>query len=69
MDRLGKPRSNILAYTMPGFATSKTTKSNAIALMDALGVTARELDITETARLMLTEIGHPFGAGERRSMT
>ncbi len=65
MDRLGKPRSNILAYTMPGFATSKTTKSNAIALMDALGVTAKELDITETARLMLTEIGHPFGAGKK----
>ncbi|MDR3409319.1 MAG: NAD(+) synthase [Methylovirgula sp.] len=65
MDRLGKPRSNILAYTMPGFATSKTTKSNAIALMDALGVTAKELDITETARLMLTEIGHPFGTGKK----
>ena len=45
MDRLGKPRSNILAYTMPGFATSETTKSNAIALMEALGVTAKELDI------------------------
>ncbi|QAY97303.1 NAD(+) synthase [Methylovirgula ligni] len=65
MDRLGKPRSNILAYTMPGFATSETTKSNAIALMEALGVTAKELDITETARLMLKEIGHPYSAGKK----
>jgi NAD+ synthase (glutamine-hydrolysing) len=65
MDRLGKPRSNILAYTMPGFATSAATKSNAVALMGALGVTAKELDITETARLMLAEIGHPFAAGKK----
>ncbi len=65
MDRLGKPRGNILAYTMPGFATSATTKSNAIALMEALGVTAKELDITETARLMLAEIGHPYSAGKK----
>ena len=65
MDRLGKPRSNILAYTMPGFATSETTKRNAIALMEALGVTAQELDITETARLMLKEIGHAYSAGKK----
>jgi NAD+ synthase (glutamine-hydrolysing) len=64
MDRLGKPRSNILAYTMPGFATSETTKTNAFALMRALGVTAKELDITKTARLMLDTIGHPYGHGE-----
>ncbi len=64
MDRLGKPRSNILAYTMPGFATSEATKANAFALMKALGVSSKELDITETARLMLTNIGHPYGSGE-----
>ena len=38
MDRLGLPRSNILAYTMPGFATSDTTLGNAHGLMQALGV-------------------------------
>jgi len=64
MDRLGKPRSNILAFTMPGFATSEATKSNAFALMKVLGVTGKELDISETARLMLTNIGHPYGAGK-----
>jgi NAD+ synthase (glutamine-hydrolysing) len=64
MDRAGRARSDILAYTMPGFATSGHTKGNAHELMRALGVTASELDITPTARLMLGEMGHPFAAGE-----
>ncbi|MGW3172490.1 NAD(+) synthase [Streptomyces sp. NPDC001153] len=64
MDRAGRPRSDILAFTLPGFATSDHTKDNAHRLMRALGVTAAELDITSTARLMLKEIGHPFASGE-----
>ncbi|WP_460865271.1 NAD(+) synthase [Rhodococcus aerolatus] len=64
MDRLGRPRSDVLAFTLPGFATSDGTKANAWALMRALGVTAAELDITPTARLMLAEMEHPFAAGE-----
>lgn len=64
MDRAGRPRSDILAFTLPGFATSDHTKDNAHKLMRALGVTAAELDITPTARLMLKEMGHPFAAGE-----
>ncbi|MEU7872828.1 NAD(+) synthase [Dactylosporangium sp. NPDC049140] len=64
MDRAGRPRTDILAYTMPGFATSGGTKDNAFALMRALGVSVHELDITPTARLMLQELGHPFAAGE-----
>jgi NAD+ synthase (glutamine-hydrolysing) len=64
MDRAGRPRSDILAFTLPGFATSDHTKDNAHRLMRALGVTAAELDITPTARLMLKEIGHPFASGE-----
>ena len=64
MDRLGLPRANILAYTLPGFATSEGTKANAHALMDALGTTAREIDIRETAGVMLTAMEHPFGRGE-----
>jgi len=64
MDRLGRPRTDILAFTLPGFATSDHTKDNAHALMRALGVTASELDITPTARLMLDEIDHPFADGE-----
>ncbi|WP_432976481.1 NAD(+) synthase [Dactylosporangium sp. CA-233914] len=64
MDRAGRPRTDILAYTMPGFATSGGTRDNAHALMRALGVSVHELDITPTARLMLAELGHPFAAGE-----
>ena len=64
LDKLGLPRTNILAYTLPGFATSEGTKANAHALMAALGTTAREIDIRDTARVMLTEMDHPFGRGE-----
>ncbi len=64
MDREGRPRSDILAFTMPGFATGERTKGNAIALGKALGVTFEELDIRDTATLMLTEMGHPFARGE-----
>jgi NAD+ synthase (glutamine-hydrolysing) len=63
-DRLGLPRANILAFTMPGFATSDETKANAIRLMESLGVTWRELDIRPAARQMLADMGHPFGRGE-----
>ncbi|NUR80800.1 MAG: NAD(+) synthase, partial [Dermatophilaceae bacterium] len=64
MDRLDRPRSDILAFTMPGFATSDHTKSNAIALMESLDVTWEELDIKPAATQMLTAMGHPFGSGE-----
>ena len=64
MDRERRPRSDILAFTMPGFATGERTKGNAIRLARALGVTFEELDIKATAKLMLTEIGHPFSRGE-----
>ena len=65
MDREDRPRSDILAFTMPGFATGDRTKGNAIALCKALSVTFAELDIRETAKLMLTEMDHPFGRGEK----
>jgi NAD+ synthase (glutamine-hydrolysing) len=64
MDRLGLPRENILAYTMPGFATSEHTKGNSWKLMNALGVTAREIDITPSAKQMLEDLGHPYSQGE-----
>jgi NAD+ synthase (glutamine-hydrolysing) len=64
MDRAGRPRSDILAFTLPGFATSSSTKDNAHKLMRSLGVTASEIDITPTARLMLEEIEHPYARGE-----
>ena len=64
MDSEGRPRSDILAFTLPGFATGEHTRGNAIRLSKALGVTFAEIDIRPTAELMLTEIGHPYARGE-----
>ena len=64
MDRLGIPRSNVLAYTLPGFATSKATKANAWRLMQALGTTGAEIDIRPAAKQMLKDIGHASAGGE-----
>ena len=64
MDRLGRPRTDILAYTLPGFATSDHTKANALALMQSLGVSWAELDIRPAAIQMLKDISHPFSDGE-----
>ncbi len=63
MDRLRAPRSNILAYTMPGFATSTRTLEQARRLMDAIGCEAHEMDIRPSALQMLKDIEHPYAAG------
>ena len=65
MDRMGLPRQNILAYTMPGFATSQHTLANARNLMKALGVTAAEVDIRPACLQMFKDINHPFARGEQ----
>jgi len=64
MDQLGRPRSDIRGYTLPGFATSDRTKSNAWKLMQAMGITAEEIDIRPAATQMLADLGHPFAKGE-----
>lgn len=64
MDRVGRPRSAILGYTLPGFATGEDTRGNAIALMRALGVDHHEIDITPAARQLLGDLDHPFARGE-----
>jgi NAD+ synthase (glutamine-hydrolysing) len=64
MDRMGLPRKNILAYTMPGFATSDLTRQNAHQLMKALDVSASEIDIRPACQQMFRDIGHPFARGE-----
>jgi NAD+ synthase (glutamine-hydrolysing) len=63
-DRLGWQRSDILGFTMPGFATGDATKDNAWALMRSLGVTAEEIDIKPLAQQMLAGLRHPFAKGE-----
>lgn len=64
MDLMGRPRSEILAYTMPGFATSEHTKSNAIALAESVGASIETIDIRPLATEMLERLGHPFADGE-----
>ncbi|MDR7183350.1 NAD+ synthase (glutamine-hydrolyzing) [Microbacterium trichothecenolyticum] len=64
MDLMGRPRSDILAYTMPGFATSEHTKSNAIALAESVGASIETIDIRPLAIEMLERLGHPFADGE-----
>lgn len=65
MDLLGRPRSNVKAYTMPGFATTEKTHWNALKLMEALGVEANEIDIRPSCMKMFEDIGHPFARGEK----
>ncbi len=65
LDRLGLPASNVLAYTLPGFGTSARTYENANRLMEALGVSASEIDIRPPSERMLEAIDHPWGRGER----
>jgi NAD+ synthase (glutamine-hydrolysing) len=64
MDRAGLPRSDILAYTMPGFATTTRTLEQAKRLMAAVGCNAHEIDIRPSCMQMLADIGHPFARGE-----
>jgi NAD+ synthase (glutamine-hydrolysing) len=64
MDRLGLPRTNILAYTMPGFATSGRTLQQAHRLMEVVGCTAKEIDIKPSCLQMLKDLGHPFAEGQ-----
>ena len=63
-DLLGLPRSTILGYTMPGFATSEDTRSDAWALMNALGIDGAEIDIRPAAKQMLGDMDHPFADGD-----
>ena len=65
MDREKRPRRDILAFTLPGFATGVRTKRNAMELCRALGVTFSEIDIRDSASQMLKEIDHPFARGEK----
>jgi NAD+ synthase (glutamine-hydrolysing) len=64
MDRLKLPRTNIIAITMPGFATSSRTLLQAKQLMEVVGCAASEIDIRPSCLQMLKDIGHPYASGE-----
>lgn len=63
-DTLRLPRGNVLAVTLPGFATSQRTHEDALQLIGALGVNTREIDIRPSAMQMLKDLGHPYSRGE-----
>src|SRR5882762_705223 len=65
LDELKLPRRNILAYTMPGFATSSRTRNQAWQLMRAVGASAEEIDIRPSCMQMLKDIGHPYAKGRK----
>lgn len=64
MDTLGLPRANILAVTMPGFATSTRTLQQARQLMAVVGCTASEVDIRPSCLQMLKDLDHPYADGQ-----
>lgn len=63
MDRLGRPREDIHAFTLPGFATGETTKGYATRLAKSLGVHFEEIDITAAANQLLADLDHPYAEG------
>ena len=58
LDLLGRPRTDIVAVTMPCFGTSKRTKNNAVILCEELGVEFREVNILDSVSLHFKDIGH-----------
>lgn len=58
MDILDRPRTDVIAVTMPCFGTSKRTRGNAEILCDELGVTFREVDILNAVEQHFNDIGH-----------
>ena len=58
VDAVGLPRKNITAVTMPCFGTTGRTRRNAEALSRALGTDFRVVDIGESVKLHLRDIGH-----------
>lgn len=58
-DKLGLPRKNIQGITMPGFGTTDRTYTNAVQLIDKLGVTLREINIKDACIQHFKDINHP----------
>ena len=57
-DKLGLSRKGIIGVTMPGFGTTDRTHSNAVDLMESLGVTIREVSIKDACLQHFKDIGH-----------
>ena len=57
-DKLKLDRRGIIGVTMPGFGTTDRTHSNAVSLMQSLGVTQREISIAASVERHFLDIGH-----------
>lgn len=57
-DRLGLSRRGIVGITMPGFGTTDRTYTNAVNLMNLLGITIREISIREACAQHFKDLGH-----------
>ena len=57
-DKLGLSRKGIIGVTMPGFGTTDRTHSNAVDLMESLGVTIREVSIKDACLQHFKDINH-----------
>lgn len=57
-DQMGLDRHGIIGVTMPGFGTTGRTHANATMLMEALGVTIREISIVPAVMQHFADIGH-----------
>lgn len=58
--KLGKPTTDVLGVSMPGFATSERTRKNAKALSEEMGITFKEIDITSICKAELEALSHPL---------
>ena len=58
MSMLGRPASDIIAVTMPGFGTTDNTKGNAVKLAESLGVSLRNIPISAAVSNHFRDIGH-----------
>ncbi|MCC7363984.1 MAG: NAD(+) synthase [Dehalococcoidia bacterium] len=66
LDMLALPRERLIGVTLPGFGTSSATYNAAVALMQGIGATVREIDIRDVSSDVLRAIGHEF---ERHDVT
>lgn len=58
--KLGRPTTDVLGVSMPGFATSERTRKNAKALSEEMGITFKEIDITSICKAELEALSHPL---------
>ena len=57
-DKLGWSRKDIIGVTMPGFGTTDRTHTNAVHLMNSLGITVREVSIKDACLQHFKDIDH-----------